>query len=244
MLSDLNSSARNGSLSFGLQPEGSIHAVVEFLRVALREFVKDKPDHKNLPEESINQLLCLYLNKKAQGYPFRFHSEFIENIRSGKSPKVDFGTVSNSDKLTVSDTIYSEEDSFFSLEAKRLPTPGSGREREYVKGSSKSNGGIERFKLGSHGSKLKHAAILGYVQKENFDHWYLVISTWIDELIKDKSEAIWDSSDKMKKDDVKSDEIVVELFSENSRHLKGKSQDIIKLYHFWINLLSPKSPSS
>nr|GEX82867.1 hypothetical protein [Tanacetum cinerariifolium] len=35
----------------------------------------------------------------------------------------------------------------FVLEAKRLPTPGSGRTKEYVIGVEKNSGGIERFKL-------------------------------------------------------------------------------------------------
>ena len=40
------------------------------------------------------------------------------------------------------------------MEGKRLPTPGSGREREYVASATgeKPGGGVQRFKLGLHGA--------------------------------------------------------------------------------------------
>lgn len=237
MLSDSSQVAGNGNLSMGIAPEKSIVAVVEFLRRNLRAFVKTKCKETNVPEESINQLLCIFLNRQAVSYPFRFHPEFIEDLKSGKSPKVDFGTMSDDSSLIVSDITYSEDDSFFSIEAKRLPTPGSNREKEYVSGHIKATGGIERFKKGIHGSRLKYAAIVGYVQKENFDHWYLTINSWIGDLVTQESDCIWSEDDKLKKQEGQSDEICVELFSENSRHMEGHAKEMIKLYHFWIDLI-------
>src|SRR5947199_34120 len=99
--------------------------------------------------------MCFF-NKEAKREPFRFQPEFIEVITSGRSPKVDFGTLSDSEKIIISDREYGDDDSFFSFEAKRLPTPGTGREKEYVTGNGiKQSGGIERFKKGLHGSKIK-----------------------------------------------------------------------------------------
>lgn len=47
---------------------------------------------------------------------------------------MDMGTLSKKEKLIVAYRSYGEFDSFFSIEAKRLPTRGRNREKEYVIG--------------------------------------------------------------------------------------------------------------
>ena len=58
------------------------------------------------------------------------------------------------------------DDAFFVMEAKRLPTPSKSREKEYVEGNL---GGIERFKRGHHGNSLAKSAMVAYIQNETCD---------------------------------------------------------------------------
>lgn len=237
MLSENPTKSITGNISFGIEADDSIKAVIGFLRVNLLKFSTNKNNHQSLPEESTNQLLCSFLNKEAKRSPFRFQPEFIEELSSGRSPKVDFGTLTDEDKIIISDREYSDNDSFFSFEAKRLPTPGSNREREYVTGSGiKQSGGIERFKKGLHGSKIKYAAIVGYVQKEDFKHWFLKINTWINELAIADGAGLWTTNDILKCNNIDVP-VFVELFSEHNRILTGANLSNIELYHFWIDLI-------
>ncbi|TFF33954.1 hypothetical protein [Mucilaginibacter psychrotolerans] len=239
MLSEKPINPISGNISFGITADDSIKAVIGFLRINLLKFASDNKNHRILPEESTNQLLCGFLNKEAKKEPFRFQPEFIEEISSGRSPKVDFGTLSDEEKIVISDREYGEDDSFFSFEAKRLPTPGSGREREYVTGiAPKVSGGIERFKKGVHGAKIKYAAIVGYVQKETFNHWFLKINGWIDELAVIDSTGLWKTTDKLACDDINVP-VFIELFSAHNRIATGATLTNIELYHFWIDLIEP-----
>ena len=239
MLSDNSTNIVTGSITFGILADDSIKAVIVFLRTNLKKFTLNQSNHKLLPEESTNQLLCGFLNKEAKKYPFRFQPEYIEELTSGRSPKVDFGTLADDDKIIISDREYGENDSFFSFEAKRLPTPGSNREKEYVIGTgTKRSGGIERFKKGLHGPKIKYAAIIGYVQKDDFKHWFLKINSWIQELADDETNNLWQNSDILKCKNIQ-ESISVELFSEHTRVLNGSKLDDISLFHFWINLIEP-----
>jgi hypothetical protein len=239
MLSENPINSISGNISFGIELDDSIKAVIDFLRINLLKFASNGKNHKLLPEESTNQLLCGFLNKEAKKHPFRFQPEFIEELTSGRSPKVDFGTLSDEEKIVISDREYGEDDSFFSFEAKRLPTPGSGREKEYVTGEgAKISGGIERFKKRLHGSKIKYAAIVGYVQKEDFNHWFVKINGWIDELSAVDTTGLWTVNDRINCDDLNVS-VFIELFSEHSRINTDGEQAGIELYHFWINLIEP-----
>ena len=106
-------------------------------------------------EKGLTQALVEILNPSAiKGfYPFWFEKEYMENPKRGDSPSVDIGTLKLEEDDRVINSKLAGNKSFFSIEAKRLPTPGSKREKEYVIGS-KNNGGIERFKTGKHGSRL------------------------------------------------------------------------------------------
>lgn len=124
---------------------------------------------------------------------------------------------------------------FFSIEAKRLPTPGQNREREYVIGHNKPNGAIERFKKGIHGKNLNYAAVIGYVQNEDFDYWFLKVNGWIEELIK-ASPTEWMADDKLRKIAEPNDQLA-KYESDNIRIPAKSSSDKIRLFHFWITLV-------
>jgi len=237
MLADNSTNKTTGCISFGIEADDSIKAVIGFLRTNLKKFTSNTNNHRLLPEESTNQLLCGFLNREAKKYPFRFQPEYIEELTSGRSPKVDFGTLSDNENIIISDREYGENDSFFSFEAKRLATLGSNRKQEYVTGTGKKrSGGIERFKKGLHGSKIKYAAIVGYVQEENFKHWFLKINSWIQELAHNDKIGLWSQQDQLKCNNIDLP-VFVELFSQHNRVLENKSLEDINLYHFWIDLI-------
>lgn len=89
------------------------------------------------------------------------------------------------------------------FEAKRLPTPGTRREMEYVIGVEKPYGGIQRFKFGKKGHGTGHplVAMIGYVQKGAPDVWFSTINSWIVGLSKRKpnGDLLWRQSEKLTK---------------------------------------------
>ena len=234
MLADTSQNISSGMLTEGIELDSSIKSVVEFIETHFTEFSKKVKGEITTSEKSLTDKLCKYFNRNVGNYPFYFHHENVENHASGISPQTDIGTLSEEEKLTVGDRSYGEFDSFFSIEAKRLPTPGHNREKEYVIGQDKPSGGIERFKKSIHGKKLKHAAIIGYIQKEDASHWYLKINDWIDELIT-TDPNFWNTNDKLTKHELKLNGLD-KFTSENFRSEIDGKKDSIKLFHFWISL--------
>jgi len=123
------------------------------------------------------------------------------------------------------------------IEAKRLPTPSGGKnrdEREYVivsqvkkengKRKYKGNGGIQRFKENKHAQELLYSIMIGYLQDDNtVDYWISKINKWI----KDIDDGFWSSEDCLNK-----------CLSDNcdkfiSTHTR-ESNNPITLHHYWI----------
>lgn len=234
MLADVSQNNSSGKLAEGVELDSSISSVVEFIKIHFAEFSNKVKGEISASEKSLTDRLCKYFNRKATAYPFYFHHENVENPASGISPQTDIGVLSNEEQITVGDKCYGEFDSFFSIEAKRLPTPGQNREKEYVVGYEKPCGGIERFKKGIHGNNLRFAAIIGYIQKEDVNHWFLKINEWIGELTTSLPNE-WKESDKLilKQEN---NEGVSEFTSLNLRSKTGEQETFIDLFHFWINL--------
>lgn len=216
MLADQIENIGNGELSEGVEVDASIKAVIEFIETHFSGFSEKVKGEITASEKALTDKLCKYFNRIAGSYPFYFHHENVEDHSSGISPQIDIGTLSREEQITVGDRNYDEFDSFFSLEAKRLPTPGQNREKEYVIGHNKPTGGIERFKKGIHGKGLRYAAIIGYVQKEDFDFWFLQINDWIEELIK-TSQGEWITEDKLRKLTVHTGDPLAKFESDNIR---------------------------
>lgn len=235
MISDLEIKGSSGKLTIGVERDQSIKAVIDFVRERFKEFSSLEDNMSAMNEKGLSQKLVIFLNRKAKNFPFFFHSEFLEDVNSGISPQVDIGTLMHDEKIIISDRDYGADDSFFSIEAKRLPTVGTNREKEYVVGIDRPCGGMERFKNGVHGSRIKHSALVGFVQKENFDHWFIKINEWIVELANDRKMKLWSKNDQIKKVNFKSHN-VAELNSKNLR-IVGSKKDEIEILHFWINLI-------
>ena len=128
----------------------------------------------------------------------------------------------------------SDSNSFFQIECKRLPTPGVSVDRsetEYVRGTPKNKGGIERFKRNEHGFHINEAALIGYVQDNTLDYWINKISEWINlEISNDKNDLKWLISDHLVL--IKKQALLNKYISTCGRENKT---DIL-LYHFLINV--------
>jgi hypothetical protein len=238
MLFDSHRNIGNGKLSLdaGIK-DSSIKVVISYIREQIELFAQAHVGLTSLNEKGLNQKLCIFLNRSLGGLPFYFHPEFMENPESGLSPQVDIGIISTDEKIEISDRQYNEDDSFFSLEAKRLPAPGGKRKKEYVIGEDTSCGGMERFKKGIHGGKLKYAGLIGFIQENRFDYWITIINSWIDELASNDEEGLWTKKDILTTINYEIGKRSSELFSDNKRIIRGKHHENIQLFHFWVDLV-------
>jgi hypothetical protein len=197
--------------------------LIDFLDCHLPNFPKSFTEIRKAEEiqseDGISQKLCSFLQDLT--YPngifmFQFQWKYQNSRRS-------------SDIAVISRNPFKPTNNpFFTIEAKRLPTPGTGREKEYVEGNL---GGIERYKRGHHGNNLPQSAMVGYVQNETCLHWFKKINEWINDLIQTNTDVdiVWDNPDLL----IHSNNFdkVQKYISENRRE-----NDSITLYHYLMNL--------
>ena len=235
--------ARLRASSFGTLAQGtlrfdeSIEAVVAHVREGLaalcaRGLREDLPEH----ETGLTQTLVTELESRVGYRPYFFQQEHLENVRSGKSPRVDIAVQARGDHPVVVSGVLGNGDRFFSLEAKRLPTPGTGREREYVAGT---RGAIERYKLGLHGRGLRCVGIIGYVQNRTFSFWRDAVNGWVDELQADSaSRSKWDEYDKLQME-----YSTLRLAQLRSASLRQSDDVRVTIRHLWVLLGQPSLSS-
>jgi hypothetical protein len=181
----------------GPEVEISILVVVAFVEEQLLIFSQRYTNSAIQDEKGLNSRLHHLLQWESinRKYPFLFEKDPPEKPESGQSPSPDLG-VFHQTGITIGTKYYTEDESFFSLEAKILGVKERSRQREYVIGSEKANGGIERFKKRIHGSKLDYGCMLGYILKHDFNHWHTQVNTWIDEEIR-SGHPFWNENDKL-----------------------------------------------
>ena len=237
MLVDTHKSMASGKIE-GPEIDATIITVVGCVEQILITFSDKYTDSNIKNEKGLTQKLVLILNSHAlrEYYPFWFDKEYMEIPERGDSPQVDIGTITTLEEgIVIGSKTYTDE-SFFSMEAKRLGNLGKKRSKEYLIGRYENEkyihcGGVERFKQEKHGRKLKYGAIIGYVQEHDFTYWYGSINSWIDDLIQKNlySPAPWLLKDKLKKDYIKS--TTAKFISRTSR-----KNDFITLFHLWARL--------
>jgi hypothetical protein len=198
-------------LEYSLERGQSQRQILAFLRSNLPEITNrliisagaDLPDFN---EDDITREINNLLNDKLRGlsgYLFRFEAKSGPDILMFASPYEPFSKP------------------LFVIEAKRLPPT---KKQDYVLT------GIRRFKTEEHGKQYDIAALLGYVQENDFDHWFGKINSWIIALIPEESKnPRWTQDDQICKIQVSD---IGEYKSTHSR----MQEKPITLYHFWINL--------
>lgn len=199
--------------------------VLDFLNKNIDGFPRflsnSKFDEEN--EKRINEMLASYLNNCTADFfdidTFRF--SFIKDTSiESTNYNPDIGVM-------LGNKIASTTNSFFHIECKRLPARDKTVEREYVQGKL---GGIQRFKEGNHGGGLMYSAMIGYVQSNTLEHWYLNVNSWIDELITSHNVLNWNADDKLSPD------IDGRFQRFTSLHQRKNDPEPIKLFHYWVSV--------
>ena len=236
MLADLaDRSTSAGSLGAGtLTSRLSLRRLVEFIADQLPRW-RGHPERPPADSEvHLNAQLCSYLNGAARRSALdaiQFCAEAPDEAHRGR--RLDLAVRPCGATLRVEGRRYTEFETLLPIECKRLPTPRDGHrdEREYVVGVEASTvGGIQRFKLGVHGSAHRIAVLIGYVQAGTFDHWRATINRWLAELA--EADALW-RGERLDPVASPSDEV--------ARHLSVHRRDAassatIEVQHLWIVL--------
>lgn len=194
----------------------------------------DRPDREN--ETGLTEFLCDYLDDSANSSTawshVKFRTETGDETHSGR--KIDLAVKPRSCALIIENRRHSQFQALFPIECKRLPTPkGKDRdEREYVFTKEGTTGGVQRFKFGHHGSTHNFAAMIGYVQEQDFEHWLNEINGWIQTLAKD-TDSEWSDTDLLES---VSDTSTADVCVLQSRHGRPSGLSPCELRHLWIRM--------
>jgi hypothetical protein len=237
-------SGSSGRLSY--QPgrdDGLIPNTIVFVRTQLAAWRDDPNRPKESSEKRLNPSLCAFLDRRARSEcPM---VQFLHEDPQRGTSTVDIGIHGTGEITLIEAGSYTSYEPFMVIEAKRLPTPGKEREREYVTGSNKTSGGatggIQRFKLGRHGSKVETAIIVGYVQKKSVHHWHETINRWITDLTGETSSdgCVWIESDILEPLDFNDEQGTSTTMSRHQRSDDCRSSSII-IHHLWVVMSSAK----
>ncbi|MFM2224285.1 MAG: hypothetical protein RJA07_487 [Bacteroidota bacterium] len=225
-----------GNTDLPLQP--LIDSVLLFIDKYLPTFqsslVQSQIDAESETEKLLNQQLIDFFNGHSPDFNQYLQYRFIfrkDDESKGTNYKPDIGiTIWNKEQL------FSEVQSFFQIECKRLPTPNisnSRSEKEYVKGIEKNTGGIERFKNNKHGNHLEQAALIGFVQNDLLQNWHNKIKDWIQYEI-DNTNSSWTVDDHLK---ISYQKNSLHRYHSICNRILGKP---ITLHHFFIDISKKK----
>jgi hypothetical protein len=220
----------------GLGKSQAIQKVFNFIEECLPEF-KNKYSLLK-PEDGLTQELVYILdNESREKLPLcGFSTEHMEDTTKGNSRRDDIG-IRAIKGITLHATFYPNNKPFIVIEAKRLDAKITiKRQKEYVVGRYEDkkyidSGGIERFKKEIHGKGLLYVGMIGYMQTDDFDTWYVKINSWIDEEVTaaTSSELCWEAKDKLLFD--KKGTIYQTYVSRHECMTKD-----IDMYHIWVDL--------
>ena len=223
----------HGRITSGIPADGAALKTLDFIERHLAAW-RDDPERPRVERErDLNSQLCKFLNVAAIKSDFamvHFHHEEPEGV----SHSADF-SANPVEKEWIEGRQYTKYEPILVIEGKRLPTPGSGREREYLTsgGDDKPAGGVQRFKLGLHGARLAIAGMVGYVQAKACADWFAEINCWIDEFVS--------SGDKLWKAEERLDGLVCDATARASRcrsehPRKSSASPTIRLTHLWVEM--------
>ncbi len=227
-------SAGVGALAPGVHAPGTFLAkVVDFIADNLPRW-RDHPDRRAVQSErELTDQLSSYLNSAARSTfdAIQFSTEVPDGGCRGRT--VDMAIRPAGAPIIVTGRRYTLFDVLLPIECKRLPTPPGRDEREYVYSGSdtRSAGGIQRFKLGAHGSTHGTAVMIGYIQDGGAaQQWLTRVNHWISEL--ETTDATWTAERlaivAMEKAGVS------QLRSLHRREARGGTS--IELRHLWVVL--------
>lgn len=238
MLAERNENAGfSGCLNPAVQrPEEWLSSLIQFVAEVLPDWRDDPARRQEMNEDVLTAQLCGRLNsmtRHSKGWDIlQFRRE--EPDDGDRTRALDLVASPSGTVIWIAGREYTEYQFFLPIECKRLPTPrGTKRdEREYLISQISSTGGIQRFKAGSHGSKHTRAAMIGYVQDKNVDHWRSQLDNWVDGIVEEFVEG-WSASDKLALVDHDKTKRTAAL---QSNHARRTGLDPIRIDHLWIEM--------
>jgi hypothetical protein len=229
----VSSASPHGRITSGVSADAAAIKTLEFIERHLAAW-RDDPDRSRAErrERELNSQLCKFLNVVARhDFPMvHFHHEEPQGVRHSADI-----SASPIDGGWIEGTQYTKYDPILVMEGKRLPTPGSGREREYVASATgdKPGGGVQRFKLGLHGARLSIAGMVGYVQAKTCADWFAEINKWVDELAS-SGDPLWSRDDRLDRFILDSGTRVSRCESQHTR--TTVASPAICLTHLWVEM--------
>lgn len=223
----------HGRITTGISADTAALRTLEFIKTQLAAW-RDDPERPSAQRErDLNAQFCKFLNVAAKRCDFgmvHFHHEEAQGVRHS----ADF-SASTTDADWIEGRTYNKYEPLLVVEGKRLPTPGTGREREYVSSpiGQKPGGGIQRFKLGLHGPALTIAGMVGYVQEEGCSDWFVEVNHWIDDLAS-SADPLWTQGDRLGRFKLDSADRTSRCDSEHQR--KAGISSTIRLTHLWVEM--------
>lgn len=225
-----------GNLNAGVLELGAFcREIVSFVEGELPIW-RQRPEIAAVEDEPrLNQSLCLHLDKVSR---HRFDSiRFLQEPIQSSGRNADIGVLPV-DTITVEGISYQDYEQLLPIECKRLPTPPDSRrsDLEYVHGMpGQRTGGIERFKHGLHGRENRHALMIGYVQKESFDHWSSAINTRLASLAKQGSDGgLWEPAESLSAEGSASIARTKRLISQHKRRRPPCCSESVVIHHLWL----------
>lgn len=213
--------------------EGPVARTIRFIVTELPAWRDDPRRPAAWNEKHTNSSLCDFLDSRSRSaLPMvRFKHEAVES----KNRTVDLAAHGIDEMTIIGQRGYTIYEPFLVIEAKRLPAPTKDREREYVTSAEKAMGGIQRFRLGFHGSNVETAVIVGYVEQDSLDQWFDTINAWIADLAKSATfgGCTWTSADRLLNLRLTTHGLVATSDSAHERSTNCCTSSI-KLKHIWL----------
>ncbi|MFN0055733.1 MAG: hypothetical protein ACKV0T_26620 [Planctomycetales bacterium] len=171
-----------GRITSGIPAETAALKTLDFIASHLAAWRDDPERPVGERERHLNPQLCKFLNVAANRSGFAM-VHFNHEEPQGDRHSADF-SANPADAGWIEGLQYTKYEPILVMEGKRLPTPGTGREREYVTSppGEKPGGGVQRFKLGLHAASLPIAGMVGYVQAKTCGDWFPEVNRWIEDL--------------------------------------------------------------
>ena len=214
-------------------PGTSIDAIIGFIGDLLPTWRDDPTRPAAKQETKLTAQLCARLNSACRhsSYDFlQFRQEEPDTVAGGRT--VDLAVAPAGAVLIIAGKSYSEYQTILPVECKRLPIPAvADRDpREYVFSAFSTTGGVDRFKRGHHGAGHTRAAMIGYIQDKNTQHWKAQLDAWVSALAA-AGIGNWTAADEL---NLLKHDTIERAAHLNSVHTRAMSLAPIALDHLWV----------